>query len=188
LITDELILQCIQGHQVALRHLYEHCYPTLIKIGNRYAKDKEQAIEIVTNSYLKIVNKLGTINQTMNIGAWIHKVGVNTAIDSYRVQKKYHEKVKLSAEYSYDISESIYIDTNSIDKHLESKYIIDLIQQLPELTRQVLNLYALDGYNHRDIAELLSISEEASRWHLFKARKLMLEKLQNQPTHNKQIK
>ena len=61
---------------------------------------------------------------------------------------------------------------------MDTNQIFNLIKELPETSREVLNLYAIDGYSHKEVAEMLQITEEASRWHLHKARKLMAEKLE----------
>jgi RNA polymerase sigma factor (sigma-70 family) len=102
---------------------------------------------------------------------------VYTAIDFYRSKKKYNETIKLNAEYSYNAIENLHVDYNTVDKNLEANYIYTIMKNLPDTTREVINMFAIDGYNHKEIAETLNITEEGSRWHVFKARKLITEKL-----------
>jgi RNA polymerase sigma factor (sigma-70 family) len=168
--------------------LYEALYPMLIKIAFRYAENEEDAVEIVTKSYLKILNNLTDLQVANVQEAWVRRVGINTAIDFYRAQKKYKATIKLNATYSYNALENISIDVNSIDKSMEAEYIVKILAQLPPITKEVMNMYAIDGYNHQEIAETLGITYEMSRWHLHKARKLVTEKLQEEKLNIKRYK
>ena len=83
----------------------------------------------------------------------------------------------LSIDREYSHVKQTYQQTDFTESNIDSKEIFKLIQQLPDLTRQVLNLFAIDGYSHKEVGTMLGLSEEASRWHLHKARKIMTEKL-----------
>jgi RNA polymerase sigma factor (sigma-70 family) len=184
LFQPQLIADCINGNQKAQRELYLACYQILIKVAKRYVKNEDNVMEIVTNSYLKILKNLSKINNEQSTEAWVKRIGINTAIDFYRSQKTYNAHIKLNAEYSYNAIENLHVDFNTIDKNLEANYIYDIINNLPDNTREVINLYAIDGYNHKDIAQMLQISEETSRWHVFRARKLITEKLKEIELNN----
>jgi RNA polymerase sigma factor (sigma-70 family) len=177
MIEASLIDACLCKDRKAQRVLYELVYPILIKVGKRYTHNEEDAVEIVTNSYLKILKKLDTIDATMKIEAWVRRIGINTAIDYYRSNKKYGDKVKLNAEYSYNAIENIHIDANNMDMQMEASHIYDWIKALPDTTREAINLFAIDGFNHQEISEMLGITNEMSRWHVHKARKIIAEKL-----------
>jgi RNA polymerase sigma factor (sigma-70 family) len=178
-VINQFIIQgCLANDRRCQRELYELVYPMLIKIGKRYTTNEEDAVEIVTNSYLKIIKNLASIDEKMIVEAWVRRIGINTAIDYYRSQKKYHANVKLNAEYSYNAIENLHVDFNSVDKDLEAKHIYTFIQELPPLTREAINLFAIDGYSHVEISEMLEITQEMSRWHVYKARKLLSEKLE----------
>jgi RNA polymerase sigma factor (sigma-70 family) len=177
MVTDELIQGCLRGDRRSQRDLYMLCHPILFRVGLRYTKNQETAMEIVTNAYLKILKNIASVNQQQNSEAWVRRIGVNTAIDYYRSQKKYADNIKLESDYSYNVIEHIHIDSNTMDKHLEASYIVDLLKRLPDHTREVMNLFAIDGYSHREIGSLLKITEETSRWHVFKARKLLSEQI-----------
>jgi RNA polymerase sigma factor (sigma-70 family) len=177
-LSLELIKGCLANDRKSQRELYELVYPLLIKVGKRYTTNQEDAVEIVTNSYMKILKNLEAINDVMMVEAWIRKIGVNTAIDYYRSKKKYHEKIKLNAEYSYNAIENLHVDFNSIDKDLDAQHIYTFIQDLPNVTRECLNLFAIDGFNHQEISDMLQITSEMSRWHVHKARKILTEKIE----------
>jgi RNA polymerase sigma factor (sigma-70 family) len=178
MIDSTLIHGCLSNDRKSQRELYELVYPILIKVSKRYTHNDEDAVEIVTNSYLKILSHLQSINDTMIIEAWVRRIGINTAIDYYRRNKKYGEKVKLNAEYSYNAIENIHVDFNNIDKELDAKHIYIIIQNLPDITREAINLFAIDGFNHQEIGDMLGISNEMSRWHVHKARKIIAEQLE----------
>jgi RNA polymerase sigma factor (sigma-70 family) len=178
LISSDIIQGCLSNDRKAQRELYELVYPILIKIGKRYTYNAEDAVEIVTNSYMKIIKNLGTIDELQIVEAWIRKIGVNTAIDFYRSKKKYHQAIKLNAEYSYNAIENLHVDFNSVDKDLEAKHIYTILDALPPITKEAINLFAIDGFSHQEIAELLGITAEMSRWHVHKARKIISIKLE----------
>jgi RNA polymerase sigma factor (sigma-70 family) len=178
LFTTEIIEGCIANDRRSQRLLYEAVYPILIRVGYRYFKNEDEVMEVVTNSYLKIIKNIKQVNNAMQPEAWVHRIGVNTAIDVYRSKKTYQSNVKLEASFEEHAMDYMMVDTNSIDKELNSRHIVQMIQELPDLTREVLNLFAIDGFGHTEICEMLGISNEMSRWHLYKGRKIMAEKLE----------
>lgn len=178
MISQQLIQDCKDNNRIAQRDLYKYCYPFLYKIAMRYMTNEDEAVEIVTDSYMKILKHLDQAAQHQNPEAWIRRIGINTAIDKIRSNRAYKESVKLNMSETYDQYESIYIDRQNAYHEMEPNYIFQLIESLPDVTREVLNLFAVDGYAHKEIAQMLSISEELSRWHLHKGRKLMAEKIQ----------
>jgi RNA polymerase sigma factor (sigma-70 family) len=191
MFSQELIMGCQSNDRRCQRELYEIVYPFLIKIGKRYTTNEEDAVEIVTNSYMKILKNLDAVDTKDIVEAWVRRIGINTAIDYYRSKKKYREKIKLNAEYSYNAIENLHVDFNSIDKELDTNYIYTIINELPPTTKEALNLFAIDGYSHNEISEMLQITTEMSRWHVHKARKFIAEKLEqynNQTIYTKSEK
>jgi RNA polymerase sigma factor (sigma-70 family) len=177
-ISQQLIQGCLANDRRSQRELYELLYPILIRVGKRYTHNEEDAIEIVTNSYMKVIKNLQDVNDKMIVEAWVRRIGINTAIDYYRSKKKYRENIKLNAEYSYNAIENLHVDFNSVDKDLDAQHIYKFLQELPPITKEAINLFAIDGYSHTEISDMLEISQEMSRWHVHKARKLLSEKLE----------
>jgi RNA polymerase sigma-70 factor (ECF subfamily) len=105
-------------------------------------------------------------------------VSVNTAIDFYRAKKRYADRTRFTIDKEFSPVENQHAQYDFTESRIDSREIFNRIQELPDTTREVLNLFAIDGYSHREVAQMLNISEEASRWHLHKARKLMNDKLQ----------
>lgn len=176
MLSKEIIEGCINGAIKAQRELYTYCYPMLYKIALRYTHDDFEAVEVVTDAYLKILKNVSQFNEHVAIDAWIRRIGINTAIDKIRANKKYKDAVRFNASESYDAFENIYVDTSNAQHDLEAEAIVDMLKTLPDFTKEILNLFAIDGYSHKEISELLQITEELSRWHVFKGRKLMQEK------------
>ena len=149
----------------------------MMKVCKRYVLNEEDAIESVNNSFLKIINGLQSLRDINTLPGWVKQISVNTSIDFYRSHKKYTERNR----FTLDNENSTMHYNQGKDDHTESKMdskdIFKMISSLPDTTREVLNLFAIDGYSHREISNLLGISEENSRWHLHKGRKLMSEQL-----------
>jgi RNA polymerase sigma factor (sigma-70 family) len=178
LISAEIVDGCLRSDRTSQRELYVLCHSILFRVAKRYTTNDEDATEVVTSSYLKILKHIKELPKQGNAEAWIRRVGVNTAIDAYRSHKRYTQRIKLEADYATgNMMENLHVDENTADQHLDAQYIIAILAKLPDHTREVMNLYAIDGYGHREIAELLKITEETSRWHVFKARKFVTEEL-----------
>lgn len=149
-----------------------------MKVSARYTINEDEAVESMNASFLKILKNLHSLHDLESIGGWVKQIAVRTAIDFYRSKKKYTEHTKLSIDNEHSTAHYTFFNDDFTESNMNSKVIIQKIQELPGTTREVLNLFAIDGFNHKEIAASLDISEEASRWHLHKARKLMTEKLE----------
>jgi RNA polymerase sigma factor (sigma-70 family) len=178
-IESHIIDGCLQNDRRAQQMLYKQCYAYLLGVAKRYMGQEDEVMEVITESFLKILKHINSINDQPHPEAWIRRVAINTALDIIRSRKRYYSNIKLQNDESYNALENLYIETDTIDKSLDTKYIYNIIQNLPELTREVINLFAIDGFNHKEISEILRIKEELSRWHVFKARKLIAEKIKN---------
>lgn len=166
-IQPQLIASCIKRDRKAEYELYKNTYSYLMSICLRYTKDKDTASELLNVGFLKILNNLEKYNLAIPFKVWIRKIMVNTLIDEYRKNKKERERVSYVEEY-YDSSD--YSEANEALSKLDCQQIYNLINLLPEATRQVFNMYVIDGYSHKEIGEMLGISEGTSKWHLSEAR------------------
>ncbi len=176
-IDKDLLELCKRKDRRAQKVLYESCFPFLIKVGYRYTQNKEDAHVLLNNAFLKILTQLDKYNPSQNFEYWAKKIMINTAIDSYRKNKR-HQEIFSSMNDFDEQNENYLIDSNRADKKFDVEEILNLIQTLPTATRNVFNLFAIDGYSHKEIAELLSISEGTSKWHLSEARKVLIKKIE----------
>ncbi len=179
MITNLIIQGCIHNDRKCQRLLYEYCFPIMMRVCKRYTINEDEAVESMNASFLKILQKLDTLKDIQTIPAWVKQITVNTSIDFYRAKKRYSERNRFTIDTEYSNVENNHFNIDFTESKMDSSKIYRLINELPDTTREVLNLFAIDGYSHREVAGMLNISEENSRWHLHKARKLMTEKLEN---------
>ena len=175
-IRPNVIALCIKQDRKAEYELYKQSYSFLMGICLRYAKDKDTAAEILNMGFLKILANLKQYNPQIPFGAWIRKIMINTLIDEYRKSKKEKERITYVENY-YETND--YADVNEALTRYSYEQIIFEINKLPLATKKVFNLFVIDGYSHKEIAELLAISEGTSKWHLNTARQKLKEQLES---------
>src|SRR5688572_25639195 len=171
-IQPELIALCIKQDRKAEYELYKLAYSYLMSICMRYARDKDAASEVLNMGYLKILKNLKSYKPEIPFKAWIRRIMVNTLIDEYRKNKREREKVTYVEEY-YDSSD--FSEVNDALSRISCSQIFEQIEKLPEASKRVFNLFAIDGYSHKEIGEMLDISEGTSKWHLNAARQKLKE-------------
>jgi len=180
LISKALIEACKRNDRRAQKKLYEFCYEILARVGYRYAKNEEDIQEIINESFLKInknVERLGTLS--MSVEAYIWRAGVNTAIDLYRKKAKYKQHIAMEASLPTDWEMKEGVMESMVESGMSAERIMELVRELPDMTRQILNLFSIDGYTHKEIGKMLNIKESLSRWHLHKGRKMLYEQLKD---------
>lgn len=175
-IQPQLIALCIKQDRKAEYELYKLTYSYLMGICMRYSRDKDTASESLNMGFLKILKNLSTYKPEIPFKSWIRRVMVNTLIDEYRKNKREREKVTYVEEY-YDNSD--FSDVNEALSRINYNQLLVQINMLPEATKKVFNLFAIDGYSHKEIGEMLMISEGTSKWHLNAARQKLKEYIEN---------
>ena len=142
-----------------------------MNICSRYYKNNEDARAVLNLTFLKVLNhfeKKG--EEIMHFKAWLKKLMINTIIDEHRKNTNYKTVIQLNQfENSYDDGND-GIDWNDAEKNLNAEALLDLIHALPKAESKVFNLYAIDGYKHLEIAEMLKIPVGTSKWLLSEAR------------------
>lgn len=181
-VGKELIQACIEQSKSAQHRLYQLCYSELMQISYRYARSKSEATSLLNNAFIKLLSQLPKYQQDQPFGAWMQRVAVNCIIDGYRAEKKYRNTIVHMGEESTWLA--VKDDTASASLQLDYDYLIQLIRTLPPVTAHVFNLFAIDGYKHQEIALLLGISENTSKWHVSDARKKLQQKLKSAKESN----
>jgi RNA polymerase sigma-70 factor (ECF subfamily) len=179
-IDADLIQACMKNKRKAQEQLYEACFKFLMPVCMRYHKNEEDARAIYNVAYLKILKNLNTINiDEVPFAAWAKRVMTNTLIDEYRKNKKYREKIS-----KRDNERELEFHSTGIRNDAESNFgesdIMKLLDKLKPSTKRVFMLYVVEGYNHREIGEIMEMSEGTSKWHLSTARKELKELLTKQ--------
>lgn len=168
----EVINGCINNDRRSQEQLYKQFYGSMMSICLRYTRNSEDAIEVLHNAFLKVYKNIHTYQSSKaSLYTWIRTIVVHTAIDFIRQREKLFTKVELEKV------EDPHIDSDAIQK-MSARELLKLVQQLPTATQAVFNLYVVEGYNHREIGNLLGISEGTSKWHLSQARKQLQKLLQ----------
>jgi RNA polymerase sigma-70 factor (ECF subfamily) len=186
-IDQEIIAGCGKGDRRSQFKLYEQCYPYMMSIALRYRQSPEIAAAAVNAAFLKVLNHMAHYRNDLSFKAWIRRIMINTLIDEYRkTQTRAPEKSNTS--YEQDIAlNGKHIEYNEAESNLNVQQLISYIHQLNPVTSNVFNLYVLDGFTHKDIADMLQITESASKWHLFTARKQLQEMVLQQQRSTKTI-
>lgn len=173
---QELIQRCKSGELKFQEKLYKHFYGYAMGVGLRYLADKDDVLEVVNDSFIKVFKAIQFFNETQPFKAWLRRIVVNTAIDHRRKNLKYMNQV--------DIDEAGYIGKAAeAVENLTVKDILRLMDHLPEIQRLVFNLYEIDGYSHDEIGGMLSIPVSSSRVYLSRAKE-KLRKYWNQQEDN----
>lgn len=160
----ELIEGCLKGQSNHQKALYEQYKVPLFRVCLRYAKDKMEAEDMLQDGFVKIFTDLHQFKGTGALGGWMRKVMVNAALQHIRKHKKFESNIELD-----DISNLHH--TNEIATgNLNAQALTALIQKLPTGYRTVFNLFVIEGYSHKEIAELLNINENTSKSQLSKAK------------------
>jgi RNA polymerase sigma-70 factor (ECF subfamily) len=154
--------------------LYNYCFPELKKAARKFFSTDYELMHVINGSFIKIIENLHKY-ENINFNAWIKRICTNESIDYLRKNKKYKETFLIKAsEGIHEPFEAPSIETNIENEHLES-----LLLQLNTPCRIVFNLYALEGFSHKEIGQSLGISVETSKWHTKMARKKLKDILAN---------
>lgn len=173
---QEIIKGCIRKDRSSQYLLYKELYGYCMGICKRYAVNDADAAEVMNNAFLKVFNHIEKYDASKPFKPWLAKIMANTAIDHYRTKLKFSDHD--------DISEHTHIGQGAaIYDQLAYDDLLNLIQTLSPAYRIVFNMYAIDGYSHEEIAEILKISIGTSKSNLFRAR----QKLQEMLAANDQI-
>ncbi len=164
-MTDEqLIHGCVEGNAVAQKLLYDTYSRKMMGVCLRYASDYEEAQDILQDGFVKVYQKLGSFQHKGSLEGWIRRTVVNTALDNFRRNKQHRHQVELGA-----VDYLLEADDNVLSS-LAAKDLLKIIQKLPSGYRTVFNLFAIEGYSHKEIADQLEISENTSKSQFRKAK------------------
>jgi len=170
----EIIEGCIRNERSFQELLYRKHFATMMAICLRYTKDRDIAMQIVNNGFLKVFKKLDTFSFKGSFEGWVKRIIYHSVSDYFRNSSNRLHFLMLDDR-----------DKPISDEALGNLYLEDImkmVELLPPATKQVFVLYAIEGYNHREIAERVGISDGTSKWHLSAARKELKQLIER---HNK---
>jgi len=171
---DQLIERCRNNDRAAQKLLYDKYAGLMLAICRRYVFERSEADDILMEGFLKIFTKIGEFEGRGSFEGWMKRIFVNTAITNYHKSSKHNKN-------HYDI-EDVYITKSEKPAYGESEFtqdeLFNIIHALPEGYKLVFNMYALEGYKHKEIAELLGIDINTSKSQYSRAKKLIRKKLE----------
>jgi RNA polymerase sigma-70 factor (ECF subfamily) len=174
MMSDQQIIEgCGRHDRKAQQELYNQYSRFLLGICLRYATDKAEAEDILQESFLKIFLNIREYSGTGSFIGWLRKVAVNTAITHYHKNLKYR--------YHVDIEDYVSIETGTTgfeEDMFTSEELFIVLNELPAGYRMVFNLYAIDGYKHKEIAEILGIDTNTSKSQYSRAKAVLRDKLE----------
>lgn len=176
-MTDRKLLRdASKGDSRAQYRLYRWCFPILMSVCSRYRNVEADAVAMLNEGFLKIVTNLDKYREEQPFEAWIKRIMINTLIDDFRKNRQVKELVEYHDFAEHDNHEQL-TNLNTADLRFDAAELEAMIHSLPPMSRKVFNLYAIDGYSHKEVAAMLGISEGTSKWHLSFARKRLREML-----------
>ena len=167
-----LIKECLKQNQSAQTELYASFSGKMFGVCLRYAKNRMDAEDLLHEGFLKVLTNLKKYRGEGSFEGWMRRIMINTAINFYRTK---------TSNYIVDIDEVFDLEISDVDavSKMSEKELISHIQELPDGYRMVFNMYVVEGYKHKDIAEILNISESTSKTQLLKAKKSLQQKLKD---------
>jgi RNA polymerase sigma factor (sigma-70 family) len=167
-----LVKECVNGNPRAQRALFERFAPKMMTVCLRYAKDTEQAEDVMQDGFVKVFTKLGDFKLEGSLEGWIRRVMVNTALDQIR------KNGRLLGDISTD-DVAYKLETNDpIAETLMAEDLMKLVMAMPEGYKVVFNMFAIEGYSHAEIADTLGITESTSKSQYSRARAYLRERIE----------
>lgn len=169
---DELITQCVKGNPKAQHLLFENYAPKMMSVALRYMKNTQEAEDVLQDGFVKIFNKLTDYLGGGSFEGWIRRIIVNSCLDQIRKNKKFQKDIEMD-------SVDFKLENNAhIEEGLMADDLMILIHKMPDGYKVVFNLFAIEGYSHSEIAEMLGVSENTSKSQYSRAKDYMRKQLQ----------
>lgn len=178
---QELVLGCKENSRSAQKKLYELYSSQFFTICSRYTKDMHDAEQVLQDSFLKIFQNIHAYQGTGSFEGWMKRIIVNTCLD--HLKSKQHKADALTTHPEFIQEDINLVSFNQGYQHLNMEVLLSAIQSLSPTTRTVFNLYIFEGYSHKEIAKILSISDGTSQWHLNSARTTLKKIIINLDIH-----
>src|SRR5690349_1122535 len=169
-MTEEAILQgCLRNESLAQRELYTRYSPKMLAVCYRFGHNREDAEDMLQEGFIKIFSQIHTFRNQGAFEGWIRRIIVHTCINHLKKNKKFNENVDIMYATSLQVREE------SVPSIVQAKQVVECIRLLPIGYRTVLNLYAIEGYSHKEIAGMLDIEESTSRSQYTRAKQMLEE-------------
>lgn len=170
-MSEEAILQgCLKNQPAAQQELYSKYSPKMLSVCYRFARNREDAEDMLQEGFIRVFTQIHQFQSKGSFEGWIRRIIVHTCINHLKKHKKFNDSVDIAQAHTLHVRE------DSVPSIIQAKQVVECIRMLPLGYRTVLNLFAIDGYTHREIAGMLDIEESTSRSQYTRA-KAMLEQI-----------
>ena len=171
---SKILERCKKYDRKAQKELYDVYSPVLLGICIRYSKSREEAEDVLQDGFIKIFTKINDFKGDGSFEGWMKRIIVNTAISHYHKNKKHNEIYDID-----DINETDIKGHSFESNDFTSEELFKVIDSLPEGYKVVFNLYAIEGYKHKEIAEMLNINQNTSKSQYSRAKEKIRQKLES---------
>lgn len=180
---QEILKGCRNRDRAMQEYLYRRYYSLFLKICARYAKDMEDAEQLLNDGFLRIFTRIDSYERTGSFEGWMKRIVINTCLDYLR-SAYLKNSMKMNFNMSVVAEQHTAVKNGAIER-MDFRELLHHIQALPVMTKTVFNLFVFEGYAHAEIARMLEISEGTSYWHLHQARKFLQKKINPADVNNK---
>jgi RNA polymerase sigma factor (sigma-70 family) len=171
MISEQTINSCKAQDAKAQKRVYEFYFPLMLAIVRRYVKDNEDALDVLNQGFVKVFKKIDQYHEGNSFEGWCKRIIINTALDHLRSNKRYKDL------FSFEAIMPTYQVNNDGLNNMTIDELFQLIDGISPISKIVFNMFAIDGFSHKEISEYLNISVGTSKWHLSSARKQIQAKL-----------
>jgi RNA polymerase sigma-70 factor, ECF subfamily len=171
---NQLIQQCINGERYSQSKLYAQLAPKMFVVCLRYGRSREEAEETLQEGFMKVFENLQQFKFSGSFEGWVRKIMVNCALQKYRNKSQLHAVVNID-----DVRAEYGGGSENISSQIGTKELLKIVQLLPPAYRMVFNLYVFEGMKHREIADVLGITEGTSKSNLSDARAILKKAVVN---------
>lgn len=170
---EELVQRCINNDAAAQEYLFKHFSGKLLGLCARYCESIEEAEDVLQDGFIKIFQKMESFRNQGSLEGWMKRIMVNTALDAFRKNK--------NSRYNIDIETIEYpSEQYTVTDSMEAKDLMKIIRSMPPGFRTIFNLFAIEGYPHKEIAQMLGITESTSKSQYSRARVYLQKVLQTE--------
>ena len=164
---EVLISGCLQNDPAAQRELYNRFSPKMLSVCYRFAQSREDAEDMLQEGFIKIFTQIHTFENKGTFEGWVRRIIVHTCINFLKKYKKFTDNVDIA------YASAVQVREETMPSIMQAKQVIECIRLLPIGYRTVLNLYAIEGYSHKEIAAMLDIEESTSRSQYTRSRNML---------------
>ena len=171
---EELVQRCVRKEAQAQEYLFKTFSGRMLGLCNRYTDSVEEAEDIMQDAFVKIFQKIDTFKGNGSLEGWMKRIMVNTALDAFRKSKNFRHSIDIDTiEYTSETNQHVL-------ESMGAKDLMKLLKTMPKGFRTVFNLYAVEGYAHKEIASMLEITESTSKSQYSRARAYLQKMLQTE--------